>query len=792
MSAPGFRKAFIGPLSLVFFFSGFAALAYQIYFVKKLALVFGSQSSATYTVLAIYMGGMALGSALGANLAKRSPRPVTWYAVLEILVAMYCWATPMIFGYVHQAYLTLAEHARPDSLLLVTHQVWLGSMVLATPTIMMGMTLPLLVRACQSESLLFASLSRLYSSNTLGAAMGALLAGYALIPNLGMHTTLGLSCALDVAVGLVALWLARRMASSSDREVKLGAERTLEVSSSKSAEGVGIGFLALFIVGMVTMLLEVSSIHLLAVVIGNSAYAFSLMVTCFLLGLGLGGRFAKSMLGANEDQQFMRGCLGLCLTLLLSTALWSVASEYFFWLASLGVPNNFWLRELLRAIPATLILTPPAIAIGALYPCTMSMAAGGIHAGIGWPSAVNTIGNIVGVLVAGFILLPHVGGLGITWFAISLSICLFLIAQYVSKTRARWKLMATLGVVILVLFAPKQLDWSRVASGINVYMRVPYYSSGHVIETAASADGGLTAVFGQQIKGETSLRKTLTTNGKFEGNDVMVPGGEMEAQVGLGLVPLLHVAELNKALVIGYGTGMTAMTLNEAGFRTLDVVDLSRDLVRLSDKHFASVNLGVSQQPNVVMYYTDGRNFLSLSHEHYDLIAIQLSSIWFAGAASLYNEEFYGLAANHLTSNGVLKQWFQLHHMTQADMSSIVASASAHFSHIWIYVLGGQGLIVASNSQDAMPSEAHIERIRQIAARPNLQPFVRLFQDGVESVLESNVLEPKDVRKWLSAEHPRLSNDDNLLLEYSTPKGNALGDEVYEANLKFLESWAAH
>src|SRR6185437_2263552 len=110
-------------LTLIFFFSGFAALSYQTYFAKKLALVFGSQSSAAYTVLAIYMAGMALGSAIGAILARRARRHLIWYAAAEAGIALYCWITPDIFNLAHGAYVALAQGVRPDAGQLVLYQV---------------------------------------------------------------------------------------------------------------------------------------------------------------------------------------------------------------------------------------------------------------------------------------------------------------------------------------------------------------------------------------------------------------------------------------------------------------------------------------------------------------------------------------------------------------------------------------------------------------------------------------------------------------------------------------------
>ena len=772
-------------LTLVFLCSGFAALSYQTYFAKKLALVFGSQSSAAYTVLAIYMAGMALGSAVGALLARRVRRPLLWYAGAEAVIALYCWITPDIFIGAHAFYVSLAQGMRPDAAQLVLYQVLLGAAVLALPTVLMGVTLPLLVRAVAAVQECFAALANLYSANTLGAAAGALCAGYWLIPSLGMRGTLGLSCLIDLAVAVAALRLARRLGEADDAVAPLAASDVVEGRQGDQRH-IALGFL--FITGAITMMLEVSTMHLLAVVIGNSVYAFALMVTCFLLGLGLGGKCAAKVAGAEPSARLVRATFCLVASILVSTYLWQAASSYFFWLAGLNVPHSFALREALRVVPALAIAVPPAFAVGALYPLTMSLAAQGRHERIGMPGALNTVGNIVGVLLAGFVLLPVIGGLGITLFAAALAGSMLVLALFAAPQPGMRRAVSLAAIALLAAGAPKSLDWSRVASGINVYMAVPYYAGGKVIDHAESADGGLTAIFGQQVAGDPQLHKTLTTNGKFEGNNVMAQGGEMEAQVGLGLSPLMHVSHFDKALVIGYGAGITSMTIHEAGFAHLDIVDLSRDLVRLSNRHFDTVNFGVSAKPDVTMYYTDGRNYLGLTDQKYDLIAMQLSSIWFAGAASLYNREFYALAAKRLRPGGVLQQWVQLHHTTQQDLRAIFGSAAQSFDHVWLYVIGGQGALIASNGTDAEPTDAKRSRVRAIASRPRLQPFVALFDDGIDAVLDGEVLTPDVVARWVTGPGALVSTDDNLYLEYSTPKGNVLTGEAADANLAYLQN----
>jgi hypothetical protein len=189
------------------------------------------------------------------------------------------------------------------------------------------------------------------------------------------------------------------------------------------------------------------------------------------------------------------------------------------------------------------------------------------------------------------------------------------------------------------------------------------------------------------------------------------------------------------------------------------------------------------------MHYTDGRNFLALSREKYDLIGLEISSIWFAGAATLYNREFYALAKQRLTDDGVLQQWFQLHHLSRFDLLSIFETLRTEFLHVWIYVTGGQGVLVACNG-NCTPTAAEAQKLAQT---PALAPGLALWGDLAE--LEKTRMLSPDAFEDLRADAERggivledlVSTDDNLLLEYATPRANVRdGRATGMANIDML------
>jgi spermidine synthase len=437
-------------------------------------------------------------------------------------------------------------------------------------------------------------------------------------------------------------------------------------------------------------------------------------------------------------------------------------------------------------------MVPPAVVIGALYPLAMECVGRADPdapiAALGRAAGLNTAGNIVGVLAAGFWLLPAIGALrSIQVLAV---ICLVLGLATIAWTALKWRPLtwAPVPFVVLLLVAqPHTFDYTALASGANVYfMRQDY---GHVIDAVESVDGGLTTVARGDAAAEGGVVPlVLLTNGKFQGSN----GGEVPAQVGIGLSPLLHTPARGSALVVGYGTGMSARVIADAGFRDLEIVELSADIVRLANRHFADINAGVSERRGVRTYITDGRNFLMLQPRSYDVVSMEISSIWFAGAAALYNREFYRLVKRRLAPHGVLQQWVQLHHVEATDILHVLSSVRAEFEHVWLYFIGGQGVIIATNSPDAHPSARNAALID---ATPALKGLLASIGGSARDLLKTRLLDPVGTDLFLgSFGMPGpfwVSTDDNLKLEYSTPKGNVLdGAASMARNIELLSNFA--
>nr|WP_312536602.1 fused MFS/spermidine synthase [Moraxella sp. CTOTU47618] len=768
----------------VFVASGFAGLLYEVVYAKSLAVTFGSTSLASYTVLTTYMSGMALGAWLGGYIADKVKKLLLYYAGIEAFIGLYAVITPFLFKVIQNIYVISVTGLSADDPYVTFLRVALGVIVLGIPTILMGATLPIMFKYLKQLNIQSdTAISRLYSANVIGAALGSFIGGYFFISAIGRIGATNLAAVFSLMIALYTIGQFK-IQNTQLQEFDNFPPVLPHIFVPKI-----LGIMALIVLtigGAVTLGLEVVSIHMLAVVAGNSVYAFALMLAVFLLGLGLGSIFGKKALNyIDRTTLIVLAQCGIAASIIITALLWDKIPAYF---ASFGEMQNyihlgFWAREILRGVICALAMLPATLFIGATYPAAMSLAADwlgqGSARGLGISSALNTIGNISGVLLVGFLLLPLMGSnkvfLLLAVVSLILAVLVLLCLIKVNYKFNPYTAGVVISIFLLFLIYPKNWNFTSLAQGANVYFMPSYW--GNVIDHTESIEGGVTSV----TRSSDGKYITLLTNGKFQGNN----SGETLAQESFALIPLMHNSERKSALAIGYGTGMTARVLHEQGFENLDVVELSKDIVFMANKYFSDINHNVINQSGVNLIYTDGRNFLLTQDEKYDLISLEITSIWFAGAANLYNKEFYELSQKRLNKEGVLQQWVQLHHMHPIDLVYILNTVRSVYKHVWLYSVGGQGIIIASNSDEALKSHSLKYPYNSLTI-DELKNKEKFFKDSI-------VLSPKGVNNLAYKTDKTLrhliSTDNNLYLEYATPKGNAIMEDTLTKNLEYLSKF---
>jgi spermidine synthase len=435
---------------------------------------------------------------------------------------------------------------------------------------------------------------------------------------------------------------------------------------------------------------------------------------------------------------------------------------------------------------AFFLLIGPAVLLGLSFPLLLNLYSRELrHAGsrVGGIYAANTVGAILGSVSTGFLLLPRLGSLATLRLAATLNlilaVCFGFFLLPIKPTRRLLLAIATATATLLLWIAPGHWDARRMSRGSYVYFRGGSFD--RVLYHGEDVQGGLTSVV------QAGSAKVLLSNGKFQGSD----GGEVQAQIRFALVPILFTREFRRAMVIGLGTGNTLRTISHFPFQRIDVAELAPGIVEAARRWFEDVNGRVfDRDPRVHISIADGRNFLLLSRETYDLITIEITSIWIAGEADLYNEEFYQLCRARLGQHGVLQQWVQIHHMRTGDLLVVLNTAAQVFPHVAFFQGPEQGLLIASVS----PLECDYHQIERLDVDPQVrQDLAAIGVPSMASLLGELELYGDSMRNALAC-LPALtgrssdfaSTDFYPYLEYQTPKANVLPYDTVTLNQDFL------
>jgi spermidine synthase len=253
------------------------------------------------------------------------------------------------------------------------------------------------------------------------------------------------------------------------------------------------------------------------------------------------------------------------------------------------------------------------------------------------------------------------------------------------------------------------------------------------------------------------------------------------------VIPSLFVTSFNRALLIGLGTGHSALALKQLGYKRVDIAEFSPGIVVAAAGPFSRLNGNALSEPSVKLHLEDGRNLLlTESRDSYDLITIEISSIWFAGSTNLYSKEFYHLAKSRLKPGGVLQQWVQLHHISPAEIASAAASVRAVFPYVSLWNFGGHGMMVAT----MRPQVRTEERTRLLAEV--VQPLIE-SAGGARNVLDllvrSEVVSCPGMDGMLATLRPTINTDHNRWIEFATPRYNSSNYDWAAHNVGILESF---
>jgi spermidine synthase len=759
-----------------FFLSGATSLVYQVVWLRMLVLIFGHTVQAVTTVLAAFMAGLALGSFLLGRRAGHIRNPLRAYGWLEIGIGIYAALMPLLLWVVPSLYVGLRTRLGAPTLGAIQ---FLGmSGLLLIPTALMGGTLPLLSQALTRSATRPARLvGTLYAVNTLGAAIGTALAGYMLLPALGNRTTLALTAAVNVAVGALAVWYGGAPTWSENTPGVVPKPERATTTAETAPEGWDWGarltLAAIGISGAVSMVYEVAWTRALALVIGSSTYAFTAMLIAFLVGIAGGSALyawlRRTSRGASPAVfAAIQVAIGVAVAasvllfeempaLFLIALTWST-SPLFVQLVQLGISVG-------ALLPSTLL-------IGATFPCALDVAArvrGPVGERVGHIYAANTVGAIVGAILAGFVLLPAFGAHASIKVGIVTNLLLaavLLASAVLLAPVVRWGAVAvTLALAVAVWVIPRW-DPRIMSMGPAIYGTGSLRWTGREAFAQAVARSsllyyrdGLVSTVSVHRNGETLF---LRVNGKTDAGT----GGDMQTQALLGHLPMLIHAKPERVLVIGLGSGVTAGAVARHPVTHLDIVEIE-PAMRAAASLFAGVNGNVLEDPRVRALITDGRNHLLTEPDRYDVIISEPSNPWISGLASLFSVEFFQLARTRLRPDGLMTQWVQAYDLDPDDLRMIINSFRTAFPHTTVWgIIGGDLMLVGQ--VEARPLD--LARIRQrYEANAGLRrDLARVRIYDWPNLLGLFLLEEPGLGRLVGG--AGLNTDDRLPLEFSAPR----------------------
>jgi len=773
-------RHYLFPALLVcFFFSGAAGLIDQVVWSKALGLIFGHTAYAVATVFAVFMAGLASGSAWIGRRGDRSDRPIVFYGWLELGVAATAAISLAGLAAVRAAYVAAYPLATGNGAILLAVRFVGAALVLFLPTFLMGGTLPVLVRGLtRNAAELGARLSRLYWINTGGAVAGTFAAGFLFLPSLGLRRTLAIAVALNLAAGALALFLARGEPTPALPD-NLRSPEQIETPLSSAPSRF---FLICFaIVGATAMSYEIGWTRLLSTQLGSSTYAFTLMLGTFLTGIVLG-----SALYERWSRGRSPGLTTFAVTQTL-TALAAIAFLVFFTRLIEVLPpilrathESFRGLVLAQFATSALAMLPAAVVFGFNFPAVVVLIAGprsagesGAGAAVGRAYAWNTLGAIAGAIAAGFWLMPRLGSFHLLAGTAGANLALAAAISIASTRRLPWKFLAVAGNLLLLAAAAfigfSNYFYDPAVASFNTVMYWNLYDrpltlreNAHTLDIVYFRDG---------LNANISVARTgdymaLRTNGKVDASN-----HDATTQLLLGhLAALAHPPR--RVLLVGFGSGMTASAL--AGYpelERLDVVEIEPAVVGAAPL-LTPLNRNVLLDPRVHVTFDDARNYLFTTREKYDLIISEPSNPWIAGVATLFTREFYAAARGRLAPEGVFVQWMQAYSLYPDDLRMLFATFLSEFHGATLWHGDAPDMILMAPSP---PSGEILKRARASYGMPRLHDdFTQLGMEEAEGLFGFYMLDDEGLRNFSSG--AQFNTDDRTLLEYHAPRSLLVRD----------------
>lgn len=707
---------------LGFCLSNMAALIYQIGWTKNLSYVFGTSIYASGTVIACFMAGLAIGSFIFGREADKSHNPIRLFAYVEVGLGMSALMLIFLFDILPVPYAML--HKIFEGGMLMNFMLFLLSfIVLIIPTSLIGGTFPIMNRIYTHKiKTVGKDVGIVYSADTIFAALGAISAGFILLPLLGINKTVTFAAAINILVGVYLYKISgdidwtgyiKKITKTGSTSVRARVKNMSEFMDRTSR----VVFLGFFLSGFAALTAEIVWIRFLSLILGTSIYALSIITSSFLIGLALGSFIISKYMDRIKYPitifAFVEMGIGLSAILIMLfidkldvpyLMLYHTFDSFYPFMASL-----FIVIFLVIMVPTSLMgTTMPLVSkiISRQFRCV------GTEIGVIYTS--NTLGAIFGTVYATFILIPIVGMTKAGAIGASTSIFIGLLLFSISEYKWKTKFYSLAGVSIILCVYLATISINPLFAGV--------YYHGTQLEDVNSwnnmkSDTEL-VYYEEGLYGLVSVVRNkdyiaLRIDGKSESSNVPL---ELVTEHQLAYIPLFASSDPKDVMLIGLGGGFTLDTItNFDNVESIDVVEINPRLAKVADEYFSEYNNYALHDHRVNLIIDDGRNHLAANNKKYDVIISQPSNIWLSGEAGLFTEEMYEIAIDHLNEGGIYGQWMPFYEQDTDDFKIFMATFDEAFPYTTLWIVGYDAILVGSTQ----PIEYDYKNIRDYLSTNN-------------------------------------------------------------------------
>jgi spermidine synthase len=637
--------------------------------------------------------------------------------------------------------------------------------ILLVPASLMGATLPILGKfVSEKPEVIGRDVGTLYAVNTFGAVAGALTSAFVFMKLYGVSVTIWITAGLNLGLASVILiffrsqWEGFIPASdlpSSDRASRFYTPEVMLILG---------GFC---VTGIASLIYQVAWTRIFSLLLGSSVYAFSLILTAFILGLAFGTLVFSRIVGRFEDLKKVFGWLqvGIGLSALAALPFFGKVPLINRWVY-LNRGLDFSVIQWSNFLIILSLIFVPTFLMGAQFPVVVRLVARdlktlGHHVGTAYAS--NTVGTILGSLIGGFLLIPLLGVQNTILWAVFVNIVLGITLLYNSTITINIKTYVLPGLLVLWILGARSISpWDKAVISSGSFM--PY----RIEELEGALQKKNKILFYKE-----GLHTTVTTELSIDGNIFLRVNGKTDASLAMdmrtqllsGYLPMFFHEKPQDVLVVGQGSGVTLGAVTQFPAKSIDLVEISSTVIEGS-RFFDPFNHHALDDPRVRVILEDGRNHITLTEKKYDVIISEPSNPWISGIGALFTKDFYELANTRLKPGGIMCIWMHTN-MSPESFKSISRAFLSVFPNVtmWESIVGDDYLLIGSQQPYSLPYEGVRRLVRDPVRGRELK---RLGISSVRDVMGLLVMDQNELRKF--SEGAPVHTDDNSLLEFGAPE----------------------